>query len=64
MTNQKIIFVVNPKAGVKKKIDISLLIKNTVRADVNYDIVIWEKADDFVDITKKILEVARRCTRK
>ncbi len=56
MTNQKIIFVVNPKAGVKKKIDISLLIKNTVRADVNYDIVIWEKADDFTDITKKILE--------
>lgn len=52
---KKFIFIINPKAGVKKKMDIPAFIKSNIPAQVSYDIVLWKNKDDFESIQQQIL---------
>lgn len=52
---QKVVFIINPKAGVKKKMDIPAFIKEHFSSDINYDIIIWKNKDDFKNIQQQIL---------
>jgi diacylglycerol kinase (ATP) len=44
---QKIAFVVNPKAGKRKKIDLVNFIKNHISEQVQYEILVWEPIEKF-----------------
>lgn len=52
---QKIAFVINPKAGVKKKIDISEFITQHFSKDIYYDLIIWKNKDDFESVRQSLL---------
>lgn len=52
---QKIAFVINPKAGVKKKMDISEFITKHFSKDIPYDLILWENKDDFESVRQKLL---------
>lgn len=52
---QKIAFVINPKAGVKKKIDIVEFIKTHLPRHISYDLIIWQNKDDFESVKQQIL---------
>lgn len=53
--NQKIAFVINPSAGVKKKIDIIEFIKTHFSKTVPYDLIVWKNKDDFESVKQQIL---------
>jgi len=52
---KKVVFIINPKAGVKKKMDIPAFIKEHFSSEINYDIIIWNNKDDFKNIQQQIL---------
>jgi diacylglycerol kinase (ATP) len=52
---QKIAFVINPNAGVKKKIDIIKFIKNHFPRHASYDLIVWKNKDDFESVKQQIL---------
>lgn len=52
---QKVVFIINPKAGVKKKMDIPPFIKEHFSSDINYDVIVWKNKDDFKSIQQQIL---------
>lgn len=52
---QKIAFVINPNAGVKKKIDIIQFIKTHFPRHVSYDLIVWKNKDDFESVKQQIL---------
>jgi len=52
---QKIAFVINPNAGVKKKIDIIEFIKNNFSKDILYDLIVWKNKNDFEAVKRDIL---------
>lgn len=54
-TERKIAFIINPNAGVKKKIDIQSFIKNHFNHTNSYDIIVWENKNDFETIKNQIL---------
>lgn len=56
MMAQKVVFIINPKAGVKKKMDIPAFIKEHFSSAIKYDIIIWKNKDDFKNIQQQILE--------
>ena len=45
--SKKVVFIINPKAGVKKKMNIPAFIKEHFSSDISYDIIIWKNKDDF-----------------
>ncbi len=51
----KIAFIINPKAGVKKKIDLKAFITAHFPKDIPFDLIVWENKDDFESIKKHIL---------
>ncbi len=53
---QKIAFVINPNAGVKKKINIIDFIKTNFSKEIPYDLIVWKNKDDFESVKKQILE--------
>lgn len=50
----KIAFVINPNAGVKKKIDIIEFIKTHFPKHIAYDFIVWKNKDDFESVRQKI----------
>lgn len=53
--SHKIAFIINPKAGVKKKIDVLEFIKSNFSKDISYDLIVWKNKDDFDSIKNQIL---------
>lgn len=43
----KLLFIVNPKAGKKKKIDIPTFIKKNFKSEFDFEILIWKNKDEF-----------------
>lgn len=56
MKPEKIAFVINPNAGVKKKIDIIDFIKTNYSIHLNYDIIVWKNKDDFESVKQEVLK--------
>ncbi len=54
--SQKIAFVINPNAGVKKKIDIIEFIKIHFPKERSYDFIVWKNKDDFESVKHQILQ--------
>jgi YegS/Rv2252/BmrU family lipid kinase len=52
---QKIAFVINPNAGVKKKINIIDFIKTYFPKHIAYDFIVWKNKDDFESVKQQIL---------
>ena len=52
---QKIAFVINPNAGVKKKINIIDFIKTHFPKTIPYDLIVWKNRDDFESVKNQIL---------
>jgi YegS/Rv2252/BmrU family lipid kinase len=53
--NKKIAFVINPNAGVKKKINVIEFIKEHFQAGINYDLIVWKNAHDFESVKQQIV---------
>ena len=53
--NKKIAFVINPNAGVKKKINIIVFIKTYFPSNINYDLIVWKNKDDFESVKQQII---------
>lgn len=53
--NQKVAFVINPNAGVKKKINIIEFIKTHFPKNIAYDFIVWKNKDDFESVKQQIL---------
>ena len=51
---KKVVFIVNPKAGVKKKIDIPKLISDNFTAAIPFEILVWKDKNGFEEIKEKI----------
>lgn len=54
-TNRKIAFVINPNAGVKKKIDIIGFVKNYFPENIPYDLIVWKNPHDFDSVKQQVL---------
>jgi YegS/Rv2252/BmrU family lipid kinase len=52
----KIAFVINPNAGVKKKINIQDFITEHFPKDIPFDCIIWNDKDDFESIKQQLLK--------
>ncbi len=52
---QKIAFVINPNAGVKKKVNIIEFIKTHFPKHIPYDLIVWKNKDDFNSVKQQIL---------
>lgn len=52
--NHKIAFIINPKAGVKKNIDLPVFIKKHFKSPYAFECIVWENKDDFESIQKRI----------
>ncbi len=53
--NKKIAFIINPKAGVKKKINLEEFIKLHFSSTIPFDIIEWKDKDDFASVKKQVL---------
>lgn len=53
---QKVAFVINPSAGVKKKINIIDFIKKHFSSNIPSDFIVWENKDDFAAVKNQILK--------
>lgn len=53
---KKIAFVINPNAGVKKKVDIIDFIKAHFSKHIPYDFIVWKNKDDFESVKQQILK--------
>jgi YegS/Rv2252/BmrU family lipid kinase len=51
---KKIAFVINPNAGVKKKLDIAEFVKKNLSQSHSPEFIIWENKDDFDTVRQKI----------
>jgi diacylglycerol kinase (ATP) len=51
----KIAFIINPNAGVKKKINVIEFIKTNVSEGISYDLIVWKNKDDLESIKQQIL---------
>jgi diacylglycerol kinase (ATP) len=52
---QKIAFVINPKAGVKKKMDIGEFITQHFSKEIPYDLIVWKNKNDFEAVRQSLL---------
>ena len=53
--SQKVAFVINPNAGVKKKINVIEFIKTHFSKNIPYDLIVWKNKDDFESVKQQIL---------
>lgn len=53
--HQKVAFIINPKAGVKKKIDLEEFIITNFSKQIPFDLIVWKNKDDFESIKQQIL---------
>lgn len=53
--SSKIAFIINPKAGVKKKIDLEHFISSNFPKHIPFDLIVWKNKDDFESIKNTIL---------
>lgn len=53
--DQKIAFIINPNAGVKKKIDVIEFINEHFSKNSSYDLIVWKNKDDLESIKQQIL---------
>lgn len=53
---KKVAFIVNPKAGVRKKIDVQELIRSNFSKDIQFEILLWNDKNNFEKIKQKILQ--------
>lgn len=53
--NHKIAFVINPKAGVKKNIDLNAFIHEHFKSPYPFKCIVWENKDDFDSIKQQLL---------
>lgn len=54
MISHKLLFIVNPKAGKKKKLDVPYFIKTHFKSNFEFEIIVWENKDDFEKIKETI----------
>jgi diacylglycerol kinase family enzyme len=54
MIVHKTLFIINPKAGKKKKLDITNFIKTNFKSNNEFEIVVWENKDEFEKIIEYI----------
>lgn len=54
--SRKIAFIINPNAGVKKKIDIIEFIRSNFSNTLSYDLIVWKNKDDFEAVKQQILQ--------
>lgn len=52
---QKVAFIINPKAGVKKKINVEEFIQFNFSKSIPFDLIVWRDKDDFDSIKKRVL---------
>lgn len=52
---QKVAFVINPKAGVKKKINLEEFITINFNKNIAHDLIVWKNKDDFESIKIKLI---------
>lgn len=52
---QKVAFIINPKAGVKKKINIEEFIRSNFSKSIPFDLIVWKNIDDFYSIKQRVL---------
>ncbi len=55
LETKKIAFVINPNAGVKKKVNIIEFIKTYFPSGINYDFIVWKNKDDFESVKQQII---------
>lgn len=55
MTKQKVAFIINPKAGVKKKINVEEFISANFSKNIPFDLIVWKNKDDFDSIKQRVL---------
>ena len=53
--SQKVAFVINPNAGVKKKINVIEFIKTHFSKNTPYDLIVWKNKDDFESVKQQIV---------
>ena len=53
--NKDIAFVINPNAGVKKKIDVIGFIKSYFPRFANCDLIVWKNAHDFESVKQQVV---------
>lgn len=51
----KVAFIINPKAGVKKKINLEEFITQNFQSSFKYDLIVWKNKDDFESIKQQLL---------
>ncbi len=54
VVSRRIAFIINPKAGVKKKMDIPAFIAEHISSACTYEIFLWDKVEAFNEIDQKI----------
>ncbi|MDP2386094.1 MAG: YegS/Rv2252/BmrU family lipid kinase [Bacteroidota bacterium] len=52
---QKVAFIINPKAGVKKKMDVPAFIEEHFSKIIPKEIILWKNKDDFESIKERVL---------
>lgn len=52
---QKVAFIINPKAGVKKKINVEEFISTNFSKNIAFDLIVWKNVHDFDSIKTKVL---------
>jgi len=52
---QKVAFIINPKAGVKKKINVEEFISANFSKSIPFDLIVWKNKDDFDSIKQRVL---------
>ena len=55
MSKKKIVFIINPKAGAKSKVNVADIIKSTISGELDYEIIYWEHLAQWPEIKTKIL---------
>lgn len=55
LEHKKIAFVINPNAGVKKKINVIEFIKSNFPKTIDYDLIVWKNANDFDSVKQQII---------
>ncbi|MES2130736.1 MAG: diacylglycerol kinase family protein [Bacteroidota bacterium] len=55
LEHKKIAFVINPNAGVKKKINVIEFIKDNFPKTIDYDLIVWKNANDFDSVKQQII---------
>lgn len=53
--SEKVAFIINPKAGVKKKMDVPAFIEEHFPKSISKEIIVWKNKDDFDSIKQHVL---------